>query len=138
MHPRPGSGETAGFPSVAEPGEFGVDKDDDLVNAVPPLVIAVSTNDAEAADEEKMEDADCAKDAAADKQRSHSFRSGSEEVGAMVQSTEVPLEMATPATAQPISQDGMSRVALEASFFLYERATTLSAQGWYNKARSHF
>ena len=27
---RPGSGETAGFPSVAEPGEFGVDKDDDF------------------------------------------------------------------------------------------------------------
>ena len=43
-----------------------------LKHAVPPLVIAVSTNDAEA-DEEKMEDADCHEDAAADKQRSHSF-----------------------------------------------------------------
>ena len=26
-------------------------------------------------------------------------------------------------------------VALEASFFPYERATTLSAQGWHNKAK---
>ena len=113
---RPGSGETAGFPSVAEPGEFGAEKDDDSVELAPPLVVAVSTYDAEAADEEKGGESGKEESAAAEKHflsGPHSARSGSGgaeggEVAAM-QGTEVPLEMATPATAQPISQDGMAR-----------------------------
>ena len=139
---RPGSGETAGFPSVAEPGEFGAEKDDDSVELAPPLVVAVSTYDAEAADEEKGGESGKEESAAeALPLGPHSARSGSGgaeggEVAAI--RGEVPLEMATPATAQPISQDGMARVALEASIFLFERATTLSDQGWYNKAKGVF
>ena len=52
----------------------------------------------------------------------------------MVQSTEVPLEMATPATAQPISQRRYVTCSTR-SLFSQECATTLSAQGWYNKAK---
>jgi tetratricopeptide (TPR) repeat protein len=138
---RPNSAETAGFPSVDAPNEdaslsgFGDDED-----GQPPIVVAVSTYDiieGEGLNGEQPGGSDKGGDAASDNEKaSRPATEGGNDEGV----TEVSAEPATPATAQPVapSSDGMARVAMEASLFLYDRAMALEVAGWYSKSKPIF
>ena len=144
---RPNSAETAGFPSIAGPGDDSMnvgdgdgDGDEDVP---PPIVVAVSAIDSHCGgdgDGAMLGDRDMDMDKAPSEKGSSRPLSAAPngEDGAMP--LEVPLEQATPLTAQPVSQssDGMARVAMEASLFLFDRATTFSDKGWYAKAKPIF
>lgn len=140
---RPNSAETAGFPSVSGPGDdsmnLGVDAEDE--DAPPPIVVAVSTLDDDDHSPALAGGADDELDAG---EKPLSDKGSSRPLSAVQNGddgpVEVPLQPATPLTAQPVSQssDGMARVAMEASFFLFDRATALSEKGWYAKAKPIF